>query len=339
MKGVREAEEGPDEMAALRREQERMDKEAKHISKKEDKKEKKRRKKQEPAEGRDQRSPKRGSEELEVGQRPLEDVFKYTGMDPEPGRRARVLKRARRIGKAGKKKRKKKDKESSTSRQSSSSYSTQSSWSDYGQEGLFEEEKKLRAIWRRAPGALAARSIQEIKQNLVTSAGTLWDVQKASLPPVCTQYARQVLMPGMSAALQQESLTICQGLDLLARGCVASCMDLLTQRLKSLEALGKGAHWSLCRQYELVRVEETGIAEETEKLSAARRAREEEKLRSLMTRPQGSKGGETSQGGKNRKGKEGKGANKGGSGDSGRGKGGQGGKDNSKGSWEKKTDK
>ena len=116
-------------------------------------------------------------------------------------------------------------------------------------------------------------------------------------------------------------------------------MDLLNQRLKSLEALGKGAHWPLRMQYELVKVKEGGMTEETEKLGAARRAREEERMRSLMMRPQGTKGGEAPQEGKTRKEKEGKGANKGSSGDGGKGKGGQGGNHNNRGSWEKKTEK
>ena len=184
-----------------------------------------------------------------IGRKPVEDVFKDTGMDPEPSRRARVLKRARRIGK----KRKKKDKGSS-----SSSDSSRSSLTDYGNESseeekklraIFEEEKKLRAIWLRCQG--------------------------------CRHLYNREASPS----------AICQGLDLLVQGCVASCMDLLNQRLKSLEALGKGAHWPLRMQYELVKVKEGGMTEETEKLGAARRAREEERMRSLMMRPQGTKGG------------------------------------------------
>lgn len=338
LQAVGAEEDGPDEMAALRKEKERMEKESEDLQKKASKKEKKRKKAQEGEEGRVRKSPKKEGDGLEVGQVPLETLFRFTGMDPEPGRRARVLKRARRIGKAAKKRKKRKEKGSSTSGTSSSSSSSQTSLTDYGTEGLFEEEKKLRSIWRRCPGALTARSIQEIKRSLTTSAGTMWDVNKAALPPLYTQYGRQVVMQGMSAALQQESLTLCQSLDLLAQGHVASCMDLLNQRLKSLEALSKGAHWTLCRQYELVKIEEGGMTEETERLGAARRAREEEKLRNLMTRPQASKGGDASQGGKTRKGKEGKGGNKGVSSDGGKGKGGSGGKE-SKGSWEKKTEK
>lgn len=284
------------------------------------------------------KSPKKEDEQLEVGQRPLEDIFKFTGMDPDPSRRAKILKRARRLGKKGKKRSKKKEKASSSSRRSSSTSSTSSGSSDYGEEGLFEEEKRLRSIWKRCPGALAARSIQEIKKNLVTSAGTVWDINKAALPPLYTQYGRQVVMQGMSASLQQESLTICQGLDLLAQGYVASCMDLLNQRLKSLEALGKGAHWTLCRQFELIKVDEGGMTEEQERLGAARRAKEEERLKSLMSRGPGGKGTDSSGGGKNRKGKDSKGANKGSPGESGKGKG-QGGREENRGQWQKKNEK
>ena len=260
-------------------------------------------------------------------------------MDPEASRRAKILRKARKIGKADRKKRKRREKGSSDSKTSSSSKSSGSTSTDYGNESLFEDEKRLRAIWRRCPGALTSRSIQEIKRNLMTSTGMVWDVNKSALPPLYTQYGRQVIMPSMSAALQQETLTICQGLDLLAQGYVASCMDLMNQRLKSLEALSKGSHWSLCRQYELVRVEESGMTEETERLGAARRAREEEKLRTLMVRPSSGKGGETSQGGKTRKGKDGKGGYKGQSGDGGKSKGAQGGKEDSRGSWQRKTEK
>eukprot|EP00435_Cladocopium_sp_Y103_P026112 s1973_g6.t1 len=328
-----------DEMEALRLEQQKMEAQEKEKRRKEERKEKKQRRKKGLEEGRRSKSPKEDAEGYEVGQKSLEAVFRNTGMDPDPSRRAKILKRARKLGKKGKKRKKRKDQDTSSSRSSSSSSSSGSSEADYGAEGLFDDEKRLRSIWKRCPGALAARSIQEVKKNLVTSAGTVWEVNKASLPPLFTQYGRQVVMPHMSASLQQESLTVCQSLDLLAQGHIAACMDVLTQRLKSLEALGRGAHWSFCRQHELLRVEEGGMAEDQEKIAAAKRAREEERLRSLMTRPQGAKGGETSQGGKARKGKEGKGAYKGQSGDGGRGKGGQGGKEDNKPPWPKKNEK
>jgi len=335
---AKEAAEEVDEMAELRKELEKREKEKKEHAKKEEAKENRRKKKKEREEGRASKSPKQDREDRESGQKPLEDFFKHTGMDPDPSRRGKVLKRARRIGKRGKKKNKKKDKGSSSSGRSSASSSTSSDSSDYGEEGLFEEEKRLRAIWKKCPGALAARSIQEIKKILVTAAGTLWDVNKATLPPLYTQYGRQVVMPAMSASLQQESLTLCQALDLLAQGHAAACMDLLNQRLKSLEALSKGAHWTVCRQHELIKIDEGGMAEEQERLGAARRAKEEERLKALLQRAPGGKGNEATPGGKNRKGRDSKGATKGSSGESGKGKG-QGGREEQKGSWQKKSDK
>ena len=301
------------------------------------KKDKKRKRKDEEKEGRRSTTPKRKEEDLEVGQKSLEVIFKDTGMDPDGKRRMKVLKKARKLGKKEKRNKKKRDKGSSHSHSSTSTSTASSSSVDMGEEGLFEEEKRLRSIWRKCPGALSARSIQEIKRNLVTAAGTTWETDRTSLPPLYTQYGRQVIMPTMSAALQQETLTLCQGLDLLARGHVACAMDLLNQRLKSVEALGKGSHWSLCRQYELVRVEEGGMTEEPERIAAARRAKEEERLKGLMMRaPTGGKGNDPSQSGKTRKGKD-KGGSKGQSGDASKGKGGGNPKEEgNKGSWQKK---
>ena len=81
------------------------------------------------------------------------------------------------------------------------------------------------------------------------------------------------------------------------------------------------------------------MAEEAEKLGAERRAKEEERLKSLMSKPPGSKGAEGAYGGKNRKGKDAKGVPKGGPGEGGKGKGGQGGREDNRGSWPKKNEK
>lgn len=80
------------------------------------------------------------------------------------------------------------------------------------------------------------------------------------------------------------------------------------------------------------------MTEEQERLAAARRAKEEERLRTMLQRAPGGKGNEATPGGKNRKGKDSKGATKGSSGESGKGKG-QGGREDQKGSWQKKSDK
>ena len=329
-------EHGVDELVELRREQERMSKSDEKDAKKKEKKEVKRKKKDRSEEGRESKSPKRGEEEKEVGQKSLEDVFKDTGMDPSPRRRSKILKKARKIAKKSRKGKKKKEKGSSSGSHSSTSSTSSSSSLEVGESGLFEDEKKLKMVWRRCPGALTSRSIQEIKRHLLTASGLAWEMNKSALPPIYLHYGRQVVMPGMSASLQQEVVTVCMTLDLLAQGKIAAGMDVLNQRLKSLESLGRGAHWSMCRQYELVKTEEGGMMEEQEKLAAARQAKEEDRLKALMTRAPSGKGGEVSQFGKSRKGKDSKGGGKNQPYDAGKNKGGQSGKEDPRAAWQKK---
>ena len=271
-RGVQEAHE-EDEMAKLRLEQRRMEGAKEETDRREKQQEKKRKKKEEKEEGRRSKSPKSERDELDFGQKSLEAVYKDTGMDPNPKRRGRLMKKARSLLAKGKRK-KKKAKGSSSKSDSSRSSSSSSSSKGALEDGLFDEEQKLQTVWRRYPGTLTARSLQEIKRSLVTSAGTMWNVDRSSLPPLYTQYGRQVVIPSMSPSLQQEALTLCQALDFI-QGRVAGGVDIL-KRLKSIVALSKGAHWTLGRQYELVKIEERGFAEEGEVLAAARRAKEDE---------------------------------------------------------------
>lgn len=337
LQDARGAEVEEDDLRDLRREQVRME-EAGKKEKKADKKGAKKRRREGVEEGRRAKSPRQEDGEMEIGQKSLEAVFSGTGMDPDPRGRSKVLKKARKVAKKDKKGKKKKEKASSSESDGSGSSSSSTSSLDFGETGIFEEEKRLRAVWKRCPGALSSRSIQEIKRSLVTAAGTAWEMNKQLLPPIFSQYSRQVVMPGMSASLQQEVITVSHALDLLAQGRIASSMDVLTQRLKSLEALGKGAHWSLCQQYELIKTDESGMTETQEKLSAARQAREEDRLRNLMSRPSSGKGGDFSQamGGKTRKGKESKGGGKNQPTDAGKNRGGTGGREDKQPPWPKK---
>lgn len=258
-------------------------------------------------------------------------------MDPDVKRRTKMMKRARRLGQSKRKKKRKRG--SSSEAKASSSTTTSSTSSDHGAEGLFDEERRLKKIWRQCPGALTAQALGEVKDSLMTGAGTMWSVDKASLPPLFVHYARTHLMPQMTPVVQQEALTIALALDSLVQGKIASGLDVLSQRLKALEAGSKGAHWTVTRQLELCRIDTQGISEEGEALGAAKRAREEERLRTMMNRASSYKGGEASQwGGKTRKGKEGKGTSKGQPSEGNRGKGGSGGKEDPNKGWQKKKD-
>ena len=307
--------------------------------KKKDKKEKKKKKKEDGDKSEDEGGKKKeeSDDDKEPGQRPLGAVFKRTGLDPEWSRRKKVLKKAKRLGKSKKKKKKKKGSGSSYSQEETSSSSDDASLD--GDLNLFNTERKMKKIWNRCPGALSAAAIGEAKKHLVTSAGNTMSMDKRSLPPIMSQYARQVVTPGMSPPLTQEVLSVALAIDYLMVGRVAGACDVLCQRMKSLESLGRGNHWAEGRQLELMRGDGAGLADEEESRAAAKQAREEERLRALTQRPYGSRGNEPNQGGKGKKGKEGKDAKgnaKGTYGDSGRGKKGDGKKEDNKQSWQKK---
>ena len=332
LKGEREAPEGPDELAALRRAAEMGAGVADPPAAKEKKKKEKKRKKD-----RDSDDKKEDKNPLEPGQKSLRAVFAGTGLDPDPQFRSKILRKARKVGEGKKKKKRKKKSETEDGSEGSGETSSSSSSMVLG-EGLFETEKKIKVIWKKYPGALSASAVSEARENLVTSAGTLWEVNRQQIPPLMTQYGRTSILPGMAPALSQEVLTLCVAVDQLLQGRVAACSDLLCQRIKSLEAIGKGNHWQVARQLELVRAEAQGITNDDEALQAARRAREEAKLRSLTSKPPNSNPSEPSYGGgghgKGKKGKDAKGQGKGRSDDQPRGRG-----DNRKddrGGWQKK---
>ena len=126
-------------------------------------------------------------------------------------------------------------------------------------------------------------------------------------------------------------------MDLLLRGHAAKAADVCSQRLKSLEGTSRGSHWSIGRQLELARSEQMSITDPTESLEAARRAREDERLKALTSRPPANRGSDNSYGrgrGNGKGGKDPRGA-KGGSGEAGKGKQGDGKRDD-KGGWHQK---
>ena len=298
------------------------------------KKKKKRKKKEDKEDGKSKKKKKKveetSSDELDVGQRPLKDVFGGTGLDPSYKARSRILKKAKKLGQ-GKKKKKKKDSKSQGS--GSSSSDSESSSSPFEEGGLFEEERKLNRLWTRYPGSLASSAVQEAKQKLVTAAGTSMAMDKKALPAIITQYSRQVVLPGVSAVMGQEILSISLAVDLLLSGKVAQCTDLLCQRLKALESLSRGNHWTVGRQHELVRIDQGGLADSAESRQAARLAREEDKLTGLVTRPYGGKPADGGKGAK--KGKEPKGQAKGRADEPGKGRG-DGKKDDQRERWQRK---
>ena len=147
--------------------------------------------------------------------------------------------------------------------------------------------------------------MREARQGLLNQTGTLWNVDQVEVPAIVTQYCRQqVVQPhAISPAMSQELMTLAHAVDYLLMGKIAGAAAILCQRITSLEAVAKGSHWSTGRQLELVRHDQYSIAEGSEALGAARRAREEERLKNLLSKAPSGKGGAQVYDGKGRKGK------------------------------------
>ena len=336
-------EEEEDELAKLRLELARRDKEAeeKEAKKAKGKKEKKRRKKEKDssqAGGKEKKSKGSGDEgeeeeALEKGQKTLRAVFSQTGLDPDLKRRMKILRRARRLATSKKKKKKKK---SGSSKGSGTGSGSDSSSEEEDETGLFDSDKKPRLIAKRYPGALTCNTLSEAKESLMMTSGMTWNVNKNELAPLATHFVRQQLASSMSPPVLQEALTLAASVDALLQGKVAFACDVLSQRLKSLEALSHGAHWSVGRQMEIVNNEGQTMAEDQEALEAARRAREAEKLRTLTSSGGAARGSDNYGGGKNKKGKGGKGGGKGRPEEGKGGKQGDGKREDKPGSWQDK---
>eukprot|EP00435_Cladocopium_sp_Y103_P065338 s325_g27.t1 len=236
LEGATEAMEDPDELAKLREEKEKRERDLTPVREGKEKKKKKRKKEaRREEEGREAKSPKEAKEGREPGQKDLAALFSGTGMDPDAKERRKWIKKARKLGRKKGKKRRRRDETSSSGSEGSSS-STSSS-DDSHAAGLFDEELRLKLIWKKCPGVLTARALTEARGSLVTSAGTVWDLDKSSMPPLFLHYARSQLMPLMGPVVQQEVLTLSTTLDLLVQGNVTRGMDVLAQRVKALEAI------------------------------------------------------------------------------------------------------
>ena len=244
----------------------------KKAKKKEKSKKEKKEKKEKKASGSKKKKEDSSSdpEERVLGQRKPEELYTCTGLDPETKPRGKVLRKAKRIGEKNKKKKKK----SSKGSQDDSSSSEDTSTDEDVTTGLFSADRKIRSISTKCPGALAFTSLMEARQNLLTTAGMSWGMEKKEVSPIFVQYTRQQMSMGMAPAMLQEAMTVSTSIDLLLANRPAAAADVLCQRLKALESLYRGSHWTVARQLELVRTEQLGLTQENEGLEAARRAKQ-----------------------------------------------------------------
>ena len=138
---------------------------------------------------------------------------------------------------------------------------------------------------KRFPGALTLGTLEMVQEALVSQSGQPWDIDRSSLPPVFSQHWRMNLTRKMTGPMSREAQTLCYLQDLLLQGKVATTCDTITQRLKSLEQMSQGTHYSIAQRQELVPTEVAVMTSPMESLEASRLEKEESRAKTAASRP------------------------------------------------------
>ena len=234
------------------------------VKKKKRKKKKKRREEEEKGEPAAPDQKKLGGKA--VAKKPLESVYRGTGLDPSWKRRKKLLKKVKKSLKRNK--------------ESSSSSGTSSTSTSSGMEGenLLEDRSRIHRIAAMAPGVLSAQGIANMKEHLTQVGGTGWEADNQQLPPLLCLYHRTYMMGKLSGGVSREFSTLSWVGDMLLQGRVAEGMDALMQRLKSLEMTAGGSNWATSQKLELVPPPTAAIGSRAEYQVARKEAKLDQQL-------------------------------------------------------------
>ena len=213
---------------------------------------------------------------------PVKEVFKNTALDPEMEVRHELMRKARRIRKGKKKKKKSsrsRSKGSSKDETEDSSESSSLGEKQIATSELFESERRSLRLWRRVPGALTQAAILDMQDQMMTAQGYVnQPVTGGAVAPVVVQYFRAHLQPHMGVALARESLHLATILDLSLRGRIAAALDVVSQRLKALEAMARGTNIDIARRLELVGADRPSLLTAPEAGEAGREHQAEDRI-------------------------------------------------------------
>ena len=294
--------------------------EVKKKKKKERKKKKRKKKEKEKEEAKDEKAPKKkkrssgsqsswsedgvrmdGSESKQACQKKQKALFQGTGLDPRDKVRNRVARVARR-------KVRKRSAQDSSSDSGSSSTSSSAKGAGLSEETIFEASSRVQVVADRCPGALANQALNSMRATLLQEVG--FEDRPNVLYPAAVAYFRQHLNRRVSGPTQRELLTLTHTIDQLVRGKVASAVDTLVQRVKSIEQTVTGSHWSVSQRLEVIPSDTTTLTAVPESSAAQKEVYQEAKSRWMASFPEG----------KGQKGQKGQGKGRG----EGKDKGGQG---------------
>ena len=169
-----------------------------------------------------------------------------------------------------KKKKRKKKKKARPGFKSSSSDSSSSESLD------MENERKVQMIAKSQPGRLGMLGLKEALKHLRHKTG---DLPSESLPPVMCQYVQLCLEPSLKTLPAiTEAKTLAAIADALLRGELSQILDIVSQRLKSMELGATTGSFQVAQHLELVEVAPRGLAGEREMETAAKSAQQERKV-------------------------------------------------------------
>eukprot|EP00438_Fugacium_kawagutii_P007999 Skav234605 [mRNA] locus=scaffold5214:352284:358006:- [translate_table: standard] len=164
-----------------------------------------------------------------IAKKSLESLFSGTGLDPEPSNRKRLLRKTKKALK----------KSASTSSSGSSSSTSSETMEDENME-ILQDRSRVHRISSLAPGLLTSSSIEVMKTYLVRVMGTGWEEDQRGLPPIMSLYHRSYVAGRVSGGQGREFATLSHASDLLLQGRAAESLDVMTQRMKSIEMTAGG---------------------------------------------------------------------------------------------------
>ena len=233
-----------------------------------------------------------------------------TGLDARERVRQRVQRAARRYLQ------RKSSRMSETSSSSSSGDSTSKGTVEEFQNTIFTESTKVRKLAEHFPGALATEGLTAMRESLLQVEG--YQEERSHLRPTALLYFRSVLQRKASGAQGRELLTHCTAVDMLMNGRIAGALDLLMQRVKSIESTQQGVHYSVSQRLEVLPQEGMTLTGREEMKEAQKESYADSRLRWLSSMPDKSGGLRESKGSKGKDGKDGKNVKSKGKGDGGK---------------------
>eukprot|EP00434_Breviolum_minutum_P029884 symbB.v1.2.026425.t1/scaffold2637.1/size74321/1 len=158
----------------------------------------------------------------------------------------------------------------------------------FGGTGLDPRERVRRRVVRKARAYLKKRGNEKSSGSSILGGnerGTLAGDGIGGPRASAMLYARQQLAKRATGPVLREILNLSTALDHIVKGNPSRAADVLCQRLKSLELILGGSHWSVAQRLECTSQDSPTISTQTELKTAQKETYEEVRMRQLAAHP------------------------------------------------------